>query len=131
QRHRVEVRRPGVRGAGDPVHAGDDRGGGHEHPAQQVDDHREQDDQQDHVTDPLEGHDGLLSATIAALAAMPGRAPVMIANCALIASTAGLSGARWPDSTPSSASASVASVVEVKARLARVSRGPPAGTTTK
>ena len=60
------------------------------------------------VDDPPEGHRGLLSATTAALAPMPGSADRMMSNWALIAFTAGSSGRRCSDSTVSSASASVA-----------------------
>ena len=52
--------------------------------------------------------DGLLSATTAAFAAIPGIAPTMTSNWALIAWTAGSSGRRCSDSTVSSAPASVA-----------------------
>ena len=83
---------------------------------QQVHDDRQQDDQQDRVSDPLERHCGLLSATIAAFAAIPGIAPRITSNCALIALTAGSSGRRCSDSTPSSAPASVASFFEVDSR---------------
>ena len=47
-------------------------------------------DEQHDVADPPERHRGLLSATIAALRAMPGSAPRMTSNCALIALTARL-----------------------------------------
>ena len=56
--------------------------------------------EQDDVADPPEGHRGLRSATIAALRAIPGSAPRMMSNCALIAVTAPSSGRRCSASTP-------------------------------
>src|SRR5687767_14646108 len=84
----VEVLRARGRDLGDLLHAGDDARGGAEHAAEQVDDDREHDDQQGHVADPPERHRGLLSATIAALLAIPGSAPRMTSNWPLIAVTA-------------------------------------------
>ena len=68
------------------------------------------------VADPAERHRGLLSATIAALRAIPGSALRMMSNWALIALTAGSSGRRCSVSTPSSAPASVARPAEMRAR---------------
>src|SRR6202044_664628 len=96
--------------------AGDNALGGIEHAAEQVDDHWENHQQQDGVSDPPEDHRGLLSATIAALLAIPGRAPRMMSNCALIALTAPSSGRRCSDSTPCRAVDSVASPSEMVAR---------------
>ena len=84
-----------------------------EHAAQQVHDDRQDDEQQDDVSDPPEGHRGLLSATTAALLAIPGSAPRMTSNWALIALTAGSSGRRCSASTPSSAVPSVARPSEI------------------
>ena len=80
-----------------------------QHAAEQVDDDGKHDDEQDDVPDPPEGHRGLRSATIGGLAAIPGSAPRMTSNWALIALTAPSSGRRCSDSTPCSAEPSVAS----------------------
>ena len=54
-------------------------------PFSRYDDDREDDDEEHDVADPPERHRGLRSATMAALRAMPGSAPRMTSNCALIA----------------------------------------------
>src|SRR6185436_12193069 len=97
---------------------------------QEVDHDRHDDDQQDDVADPPDGHEGLLSATMAAFAAMPGSAPRIVSNWALIALTDGSSVRRCSDSTISSAPASVASVSEVECRRRRTSISAAASTAT-
>ena len=95
---------PAAAAACDRVHARDDapRGASARRAAGTTttrEDHHEQDDR----ADPPERHCGLLSATIAALRAMPGSAPRMMSNWALIALTEPSSGRRCCASTPSSA----------------------------
>src|SRR6476646_5117633 len=109
----VEVLRGGGRRLVHAAHARDDALRGREHAVQQVDDDGEDHDEQRERADPPERHCGLLSATIAALRAMPGRAPRMTSNWALIALTAPASGRRCSDSTVSSAPASVARPIEM------------------
>src|SRR4051812_36728442 len=77
----VEVLRSRGRDVGDPADARDDAPGRAEHAVQQVHDHRKDHDEEYYVADPPEGQRGLLSATIAALRAIPGRAPRMMSNC--------------------------------------------------
>src|SRR5712692_11073156 len=126
----VEVLRPLGRHLCDLLHTGDDALGGVEHSAEQVHDDRQDHREQDDVSDPPEGHRGLLSATIAALPAIPGSAPRMMSNCPLIALTAPSSGRRCSDSTPCSADASVASPSEILARPLRTSISAMASTST-
>src|SRR4051794_27073079 len=119
-----------MRGSGDPVDARDDRLRLAEHAVEQVD-HDRQDDREEHdVADPPERHDGLLWATIAALAAMPGSAPRIVSNCALIAVTAGSSGRRCSASTLSSAPLSVARSSEISCRPWRTRISATASTAT-
>src|SRR6185503_9978539 len=99
-----------------------------EHALEQEDHDRQHDERDDDGDDP--GHRGLLSATMAALAPMPGSADRMMSNCALIALTAGSSGFRCSFSTISSAPASVASPVEMLRRRVRTSISAAASTTT-
>src|SRR5215207_4033126 len=120
QRHGVEVFRPGPCGRRDAPHARNDAAGGVEHALQQIHDHGQDHCKQEYVADPPEGHRGLLSATTAALAAIPGIAPTMTSNWALIALTAGSSGRRCSDSTVSRASASVVRPLDVDSRRARM-----------
>src|SRR4029453_19488392 len=89
ERRGVEVLRPRARGVPDLAEARDDAFGLLQDAVEQVDDHRQDHREQHNVADPPEGHCGLLSATIAALEAMPGSAPRMMSNWALIALTAG------------------------------------------
>src|SRR6187455_2321789 len=120
QQHRgVEVLRARLRHLGDLAHARHDALRCVEDAAKQIDDDRKDDREQDDVPDPPEGHRGLLSATIAALRAIPGSAPRMTSNCALIAVTAPSSGRRCSDSTPCSAAASDASPAEMFIRPLR------------
>src|SRR5712691_562676 len=130
QRRGVEVLRPRGRHLCDLLHAGDDALGGVQHTAEQVHDDRQDHREQDDVSDPPEDHRGLLSATIAALPAIPGNAPRMVSNCPLIALTAPSSGRRCSDSTPSSAVASVASPAEILVRPLRTSISATASTST-
>src|SRR6478609_629349 len=113
QRACVEVVRPGRGRHADPRDARDDALCGLEDAPQQKDDHGQEHDEEHDVADPPEDHPGLRSATIAALRAMPGRAPRMTSNWALIAVTAPSSGRRCSDSTVSSAPASVARPIEM------------------
>src|SRR3990172_9405924 len=130
QRGGIEVLRPRGRHLCDLLHAGDDALGGVQHTAEQVHDDRKHDREQDDVSDPPEDHFGLLSATIAALPAIPGSAPRMMSNCALIALTAPSSGRRCCDSTPCSAVASVARPSEILVRPLRTSISATASTST-
>src|SRR4029077_3262357 len=101
-----------------------------EHAAEQVDDDRHDDDEQDDVSDPPEDHRGLLSATTAALRAIPGSAPRITSNCPLIAVTAPSSGRRCSDSTPCNAPASAASPPEIDSRRLRTMISAAASTAT-
>src|SRR3990170_6850701 len=130
QRGGVEVLRPRSRHLCDLLHAGDDALGCIQHGAEQVHDDRKDDREQDDVSDPPEDHRGLLSATTAALPAIPGSAPRMMSNCPLIALTAPSSGRRCWDSTPWSADASVASPSEILVRPLRTSISATASTST-
>src|ERR1700759_5874048 len=130
ERHRVEVSGPGVCDRRDPVDARNDAVGRVEHTSQEVHDGRQDDQQHDRYSDPLEDHRGLLSATTAAFLAIPGRAPVITSNWALIALTAGSSGRRCSASTPSRAPASVASPREASSRSTRILVSAPASTIT-
>src|ERR1039457_3930073 len=112
------------------IDAGDDALGCLQHATQQVHDHRHDHDEQHDVTEPPEDHRGLLSATIAALRAIPGSAPRMVSNCALIALTAPSSGRRWSDSTACNADASVARPAETLVRRLRTSISATASTAT-
>src|SRR4029077_15408000 len=111
-------------------HAGDDAPGGGEDAVEQIDDDRHDDEQQHDVPDPPEDHRGLRSATTAAFLAIPGSAPRMTSNWALIAFTAGSSGRRCCDSTPCKAPASVASPSEIRVRPRRTSISATASTST-
>src|SRR4051794_22224064 len=130
QRRGVEVAAAGLRGPRDPVDARHDRPGLPEDAVEQEHDHRHDDEQEHQVEDPPEGHDGLRSATIAALAPMPGSAERITSNWALIACTAGSSGRRCSDSTPSSAPASAARPSEAFFRPRRTSISAAASTAT-
>src|SRR3954468_13309982 len=116
ERRCVEVLRTGRRRLLHALHARDDAPRSREHAVQEIHDDGEDDDQQGERADPPENHRGLLSATTAALRAIPGRAPRMISNWALIAVTAPSSGRRCSSSTPSSASASVARPAAIRSR---------------
>src|SRR3954452_1541703 len=129
ERRGVEVLRPGRRRLLHALHARDDAPRSREHAVQEIDDDGEDDDQQGERPDPPENHRGLRSATTAALRAMPGRAPRMISNWALIAVTAPSSGRRCSSSTPSSAVASVASPMDTRASRCRTTISAPASTT--
>src|SRR4051794_17599746 len=85
ERHGVEVGRSAPRGVADPAGARDDCACLAENAAEQDHHDRRDDEQQHEVADPPERHRGLLSATTAALLAMPGSALRMMSNCALIA----------------------------------------------
>src|SRR5664279_945617 len=126
----VEILRARSGGLCDPLHAGNDAPRGVQHRAEQIHDDRKDHCEQDDVSDPPEDHFGLLSATIAAFLAIPGSAPRMMSNCALIALTAPSSGRRCCDSTPSSADASVASPSEILVRPRRTSISAAASTST-
>src|SRR3990172_2276019 len=130
QRGGIKVLRPRSRRPRDLLHAGNDHLGGVQHAAEQVHDDRKHHREQDEVSDPPEDHRGLLSATIAALLAIPGSAPRMMSNCSLIALTAPSSGRRCSDSTPCSADASVASPSEILVRPLRTSISATASTST-
>src|SRR3989337_410787 len=130
QRGGIEVLRPRGRRAGDLLHAGNDALGGVQDAPEQVYDHRKHDREQDEVSDPPEDHRGRLSATIAAFVAIPGSAPRMMSNCALIALTAPSSGRRCSASTPCSAVASVASPSEILVSPLRTSISATASTST-
>src|SRR4051812_39171582 len=71
QRGSVEVARSGGGCSRDPLHARDDALRRGEHAVEQVDHDRQDRDEEEDVPDPPERHRGLLSATTAALEAMP------------------------------------------------------------
>src|SRR5262249_53900121 len=108
----------------------DDRARLLEHAAEQDGDDRRDDEDQDHVADPVERHRGRLSATSAAFFAMPGSALRMMSNCALIALTAGSSGRRCSSSTVDNATARAARFADVVASRLRTSMSATATTAT-
>src|SRR5204863_9163952 len=124
----VEIPRSGGGSPRDALDARRDAPRRAQHAVQEVDHHRQDHDEEYYVPDPPEGQRGLLSATIDALRAIPGRAPRITSNCALIALTAGPSGRRCSDSTPWSAPSSAASPSEILARPRRISISASAST---
>src|SRR5262249_28055792 len=119
QPDRIEILRSRFGAGSDRLDTGHDRVGRVEHASQQVDHNGEHDYEQNHVTDPLEDHLGLPSATTDAFFAIPGSALTITSNWALIGLTASCSGRRCSDSTVPSADASVASFSEVDSSLVR------------
>ena len=93
-------------------HAGHDRVGGVEHAAQQVDDHRQRRRAAGSRRRSIPGSSRPPLGDDRRLGGDPRQSAATItSNCALIALTAGSSGRRCSDSTPSRASASVASLL--------------------
>src|SRR5262249_20530605 len=127
---RVEVLRPRRRRALDLVDALHDAAAGAEDPHQQVEHDRQHEHEECDIGDPPEGHRGLLSATIAAFRPIPGSAPRMMSNWALIALTDGSSGRRCSASTISSAPPSVASPSAIASSRSFTAYRPAASTRT-
>src|SRR5215207_7555063 len=125
----VEVLRARSRRLRDRLGAGDDAPRRAEHAVQQIHDDQEHGEERD-VPDPPKGHRCLRSATIAAFPAIPGSAPRMISNCALIALTAGSSGRRCSASTVCSADDRVANPWEILSRRLRTMISAAASTRT-